>query len=318
MQSITETTVNFHNKLYEWKHKDRRCESCIAELCGETDASKCENRLRCACKCGVGSTEDKLKKAATISGGIALFAGGTALAIMAAPVALPVVLVGGMIGSAGASAAIHGVQKSVSKEKITKSNLTFDMSVGAVSGLLTAGIATGVGAVASAVVGSAAQTTTTVGIYAGTGVINGVTNKAVTETATVVVGDKDLDEWGQSSTGRKRDTLKEWTIPIATGAIGGVVGISTVDVSKVVVVKAETLAIPPKLVNGMVSVGGAVVKEGTKWGIKKVLSENPEDVSLAHMVIFAGTSVGMETVKFTCGEVAHADHQSIPKVHERD
>jgi hypothetical protein len=231
--AVIESTANIQAKLTDWKNEDRRCKSCKEGLCSETDGSICQEPYKCPCKCAVGSKEDTINKAATIGGGVALFAGGTALAMLA-PIALPgVMLMGGIIGSAGASAAIHGIQKSVAGEKISNQELAYDVGVGAVSGLLTAGISSGIGAVSPLLTGGAATATTTttqIGVSAGTGVLNGITSKAVNETATVLIGEKELVEWGQSASGSATETLKEWTIPIATGALGGVVGVST-DVS---------------------------------------------------------------------------------------
>jgi len=305
METILESTSNLQTKISNWRNKERRCAACLEGLCNETDGSLCQKPYKCPCKCTVGSKEDTIKKVATIGGGVALFAGGTALAIMAAPVALPAVLVGGMIGSAGASAAIHGIQKSVAKEKITKPDLTINVGVGAVSGLLTAGISTGVGAVSPLLTGAATASTTTtqIGVSAGTGVLNGLTSKAVNETANVVIGEKEWSEWGQSPSGSTKETLKEWTIPLATGALGGVVGVST-DVSAKKAVEVTSLhvtkIITPETVTGVVKVGGAVLKEGANFGIKKALSEDSDDFTLVDLALATGTSAGMTAVSYTC------------------
>jgi len=284
------------SKINQWLHKDRRCPACIRGDCGETDVSKCEDPKHCKCKCGVGSTSDTLKKVGTIAGGIGLLAGGTALAVVAGPIALPLLFVGGLIGSAGASAAVHGISKTVTKEQIKKEDLSFDIGVGAVAGLLTAGIATGVGAgVAAATSGLTTSAATTVGIGAGTGALSGVSTHAVKETASAAVGDKEWEDWGKSKSGTVEDTLKDWGLPLATGILGGALGITTDTIAKTASSLAANTA-SQQAVTGAVKVGGAVVKEGAQFGVKKALSDDPEDYTLADWAFAAGTSVALSAV----------------------
>jgi len=147
--------------------------------------------------------------------------------------------------------------------------------------------------------------------------LNGITSKAVNETATVAVGDKEWEEWGQSSTGSSRDTLKEWTIPMATGAIGGFVGVSTDNVAKVAVDMSSRAStnINPDAVTGLVTVGGAVVKESANWGVKKALSDNPEELSLIDLALASGTAAGFSAVGYTCKHVNTNSPTSKTPIH---
>jgi len=201
-----------------------------------------------------------------------------------------------LIGSAGASAAIHGISKTVTKEQIKKEDLSFDVGVGAVAGLLTAGIATGVGAgVAAATTGLGTSAAASVGIGAGTGALSGVSSHAVKETATAAVGDKEWENWGKSKSGTVEDTLKDWGLPLATGILGGALGITTDTIAKTAATYATNTS-GQQAVTGAVRVGGAFVKEGANFGVNRALSDEPEDYTLSDLAFAAGTSIALTTV----------------------
>jgi len=213
-----------------------------------------------------------------------------------------------LIGSAGASAAIHGISKTVSKEQIKKEGLSFDVGVGAVAGLLTAGIATGIGAgVAAAASGLTTSAAATVGIGAGTGALSGVSTHAVKETATAAVGDKEWENWGKSKSGTVEDTIKDWGFPLATGILGGALGITTDTIAKTAAASFATNT-GQHAVSGAVKVGGAFVKEGANFGVKKALSDEPEDYTFADLALAAGTSVALSAV----GQVGKVGATKIP------
>ena len=170
---------------------------------------------------------------------------------------------------AGISSAYQGIEKSITGERMHAGEYATDVSFGAITGVITGGA----GTIGESVAANVAKQGAKVGIRAATGVVAGVSAKALSEVKECTTTDKKFEHFGQmlDSQGNVNvaGTVASWTS-------SGVVGVISIGSSQLTS-------------NLSVGVGSGVEKCLTRVGVSAV-STAAADV----FVQTASTSVGSQ------------------------
>ncbi|CAF2594333.1 unnamed protein product [Rotaria sp. Silwood2] len=198
-------------------------------ICGQCKKGRhksCENEWQCDCKCNIGGGADVTQKTLAIAGGTALAVGGLALTICTG--GLGAVLIGGAMLGAGVSSTWNGAEKAIKGERIDGTTYVADVAFGAVTGVATGGVGAAGETIATNVVKQGAKEVAKAGakklaVRATTGIVTGVTAKAIDEVKQCSTTDKKWSDYGKSfdQYGSENGSVASWITSAAVGGLGG-------------------------------------------------------------------------------------------------
>lgn len=198
----------------------------ICSKCEHGWHTSCTNRWSCDCKCNVGSDADAIQKSAAFGGGLGLAIGGLALTICTG--GLGAVLVGGAMLGAGVSSTWNSAEKAIKGERMDGKTYLVDVAFGAITGVATGGMGAAGETIATNVVKQGAKQVTKVGVKkfavrAATGVVTGVTTKAIDEFKQCSTTDKNWSDYGKTfdKNGNENGTVASWLTSAVVGGLGG-------------------------------------------------------------------------------------------------
>ncbi|CAF3651856.1 unnamed protein product [Rotaria sp. Silwood1] len=264
----------------------------ICNACKKGRHRSCENEWQCDCQCNVNGSADITQKSLAIVGGTALAVGGLAFTICTGGLGA-VIIGGGMLG-AGISSTWNGAEKAIKGERINGKTYIADVAFGAVTGVATGGVGAAGETIATNVVKQGAKEVVKAGaqklaVRATTGIVTGVTAKAIDEVKQCSTNDKKWSDYGKTfdENGEEKGTAASWITSAAVGGLGGVSSHVSSNLSKQV-----TSNVAKSVTRVVVSGTSAAVSDATIQSVNIAVG-NQDEYDFKRTVTSASTSAIM-------------------------